>query len=67
MRNTPLRGREKKKEKRNQRTLKQKKFESLPLANCFAYRGKHMQNVFLQNIHQQRINLCFSMAHKTLI
>lgn len=68
MRNTPLGGRggkKKKRKERNQRNLNQKKLESLLLANCFAYIGKCMQSVFTQNMYQQKINLCFSMAHKT--
>jgi len=47
--------------------LKQKKLESLRLTNCFAYTGKHMQNMFIQNMYQQKINLCFSMAHKAWV
>lgn len=67
IRNTSLRIKEKKKKKGNWTIPIQKKLESLPLANCFAYIGKHMQNVFLQSTYQQKFNLCFSMAHKTQI
>lgn len=50
------RERQKERKKETKQILNRKKLESLPLANCFAYIGKHMQNVFIQNMYQQKMN-----------